>query len=60
MQSFLPGKVDTELNYATTVGSPQIGHPPIPDKPVALRTYSASGTKFGCMTARPSPQKPVT
>jgi hypothetical protein len=38
------------------VGSPQIGRPPDPDKPAALRTCSVSGKEFGCMTARPSPQ----
>jgi hypothetical protein len=42
-----------------TVDSPQIGHPPDPEKPVALRTCSVSGKDFGCMAARPSPQKPL-
>jgi hypothetical protein len=42
-----------------TVDSPQIGHLPDPDKPVALRTCTVTGTEFGCMTARLSPPKSV-
>jgi hypothetical protein len=42
------------------VDSPQIGHSPILDKPLTVRTCSESGKKFRCLTARPLPQIPVT
>jgi hypothetical protein len=46
----IPSQTDDD-----TVDSPQIGHPPGPDKPL-LRSCSVSGKEFGYMTARPSPQ----
>jgi hypothetical protein len=42
-----------------TGDSPQIGHPPDPEKPVTLRPCPVSGKELGRTTVRPSPQKLV-
>jgi hypothetical protein len=41
------------ISFMTTaIDSPQIGHPPAPDRPLASKTCSVSGKEFGCKTAR--------